>query len=90
MLTERGTIHGWYNVTCGCNQTVNTKYLCSDEKITSCGGKDKTPANASVIARKALMLADSSQEKLLNSINCQVLLSCFVFGSYGLFVNLPL
>jgi hypothetical protein len=36
------------------------------------------------------MFADSSQEKRLNSKNCQVLLSCAVFGSYGLFANLPL
>jgi hypothetical protein len=57
-----------------------TKYLYSDEKITSCGGQNKTPDHASVIAQKALMLADRSQEKLLNSTNCQVLLSCAVLA----------
>jgi hypothetical protein len=35
------------------------------KKKTSCGGKNKTLDHASVIAHKALTLADRSQEKLL-------------------------
>jgi hypothetical protein len=69
-------------------QTQNILY--GDEKITSCGGKNKTPRHSSFIARKELTLADRSLEKLLHSTNCQVLLSCSVFGSYGPCANLPL
>jgi hypothetical protein len=88
MLGKRVTFHELHNVTCSCNQTVKTKHLYSDEKITCCCGQKKTPDHASVIAQKALMLPDSSQKKLLNSTNCQLLLSCAFLGGYGLFANL--
>jgi hypothetical protein len=54
------------------------------------GGENKTPDHASVTAQKELTLADQSQEKLLKSTNCQMLLSCTVIGSYGPCANLPL
>jgi len=48
-----------------------------------CGVKNETTDQASVIAHRPMTLADRSQEKLLKSTNCQVLLSCAVIGSYG-------
>jgi len=48
------------------------------------------PPHASVLAHRALTLADRTQEKLLKSTNCQVLLSCAVNGSYGPCVNVRL
>jgi hypothetical protein len=44
-------------------QTQNI--LSSDGKLSSCAGRNKIPDHDSVIAHKALTLADRSQEKLL-------------------------
>jgi len=52
--------------------------------------QNKRPDHVTVIAHRALTLADRSQEKLLRSTNCQVLFSCSVIGSYGPCGNLPL
>jgi hypothetical protein len=70
--------------------TKHKTFYTAIKKITSCGGKNNTPHHASVIAHKALILADRSQEKSLNSTNYQVLLTCAIFGRYGPFANLPL
>jgi hypothetical protein len=71
-----------HNITCSCNQTLNTKYFTQLWHNTSCGVQNKAPNHASVTAHGALTLADRSQEKVLKSENCQVLLSCIVLGIY--------
>ena len=65
MLVKTGTISGWHNVTCSCNQTLNIKHFIQRWKNTYCGVQNKTPDHASVTVHKALTLADRSQEKLL-------------------------
>jgi hypothetical protein len=51
--------------------------------------KNKTPDGAPVIAQSSLTLADRSQEKLLKSINGQLMLSCALIGIFGHVPNHP-